>query len=60
MTAPSIVQRIGKLLFIGNPEVRIGITLFFIPRDALVVDKASTTGEAAHLASLSSVGSEFE
>ena len=48
----------GKLRFIGNPEVRIGMTLFFIPRDALVVDKASTTGEAAHLASLSSVGSE--
>ena len=34
--------------------------LFFIPRDALVIDKAGTTGEAAHLASLSPVGSEFE
>ena len=36
------------------------MTLFFIPRDAFVVDKARTTGKAAHLASLSSVGSEFE
>ena len=32
----------------------------FIPRDAFVVDKARTTGKAAHLASLGSVGCEFE